>query len=58
MARYFTRERLGAPCRACGLAMPKALLDAGDTTHPCCDPSFDAREARRTEEAWLIRNGY
>lgn len=56
--RYFIADRLGAPCRVCGVAMPKVLIEAGERIHACCEDSFDAAEARRTEEAWLVRNGY
>lgn len=36
--RYYTPDKLGPRCRVCGTLLPLALADAGDTTHPMCDP--------------------
>ena len=34
--RHFTSDQLGRACPECGIAMPKALLDLGETTHATC----------------------
>lgn len=34
--RYYTPDKLGAPCRVCHIKVPAALIASGMDTHPTC----------------------
>jgi len=36
--RFYTPDKLGPRCPICRTPVPLALWNAGETTHPCCDP--------------------